>query len=123
MTSADIYPLAQDLYAVIPADLRAWRLTTTDPRVRDALADDLLPACDAVIGEAGEEANLHGVLISETLAGFLTGWGCRYGNLDDDVDRTTDNFVLALGGTVRDRGVYRFCRKVAFSRVLVSVSH
>ena len=42
---------------------------------------------DAVIGEVGEEANLHGIVISEALAGFLTLWGCRYGNLDDEIDR------------------------------------
>jgi hypothetical protein len=82
------------------------RFATEEPRVRGALADDLLQARDAVIGDVGEEANLHGILISETLAGFITGWGCRYDNLDEAVDRATDNFVLALGGTVRDRGVH-----------------
>jgi hypothetical protein len=46
----------------------------------------------------GEEANLHGIVISEALAGFLTLWGCRYGNLDDEIDRAQAALVTALGG-------------------------
>jgi hypothetical protein len=37
MTSADIYPLAQDLYAVIPPELRAWRMTTVQSSPQQTL--------------------------------------------------------------------------------------
>jgi hypothetical protein len=85
--SADIFPLAQRLQALIPPGLQRWTGEPTDATVRDHLADDFLLECDEVIGEVGEEANLHGIVISEALAGFLTMWGGRYGNLDEDIDR------------------------------------
>jgi hypothetical protein len=104
--SADIFPLAQRLQALIPPGLHRWTGEPTDATVRDHLADDFLLACDAVIGDVGEEANLHGIVISEALAGFLTMWGCRYGNLDDEIDRAQAALVTALGGVVQEPGVY-----------------
>jgi len=80
MTSQEIFPLAQRLQALIPAGLQRWIGEPTDAIVRAHLADDVLLACDAVIGEVGEETNRHGIVISEALAGFLTMWGSRYGN-------------------------------------------
>jgi hypothetical protein len=46
------------------------------------------------------------VVISEALAGFVTQWGCRYGNLDDAVDRAQMALVTSLGGTVLELGHY-----------------
>jgi hypothetical protein len=104
MTPAQLHTLAQCLYDTIPPELRTWQPTTSDPATRDALADDLLMACEdagvsgAVTGEA--ETSIQAVIIAETLAGFLTGSGCRYGNLDDDVERAQATLIQAMGGTV-----------------------
>jgi hypothetical protein len=106
MTSQEIFPLAQRLQVLIPPGLQRWTGEPTDAMVRDHLADDFLMVCDEVIGDVGEEANLHSIVISEALAGFLTRWGCRYGNLDDDVDRAQAALVTALGGVVQEPGVY-----------------
>lgn len=110
MTSQDLYPLAQRLWALIPESLRQWSGRPGDLDERDRLANNLLMELtevpDAPWPDPDGEQFMQAVIISETLAGFVTQWGCRYGNLDEEVDRATDNFILALGGTVRDRGVY-----------------
>lgn len=46
------------------------------------------------------------VIIRKALAGFVTMWGCRYTNFDDDVDRTQAALVTALRGVVHGPGVY-----------------
>jgi hypothetical protein len=109
-TSADIYPLAQQLHARIPPRLRRWTGVPADPSDRDHLAEAFLMACDDA-GLSGEhtgdaETSIQAVVISEALAGFLTMWGCRYGNLDDEVDRAQAALVTALGGTVLEVGQY-----------------
>jgi hypothetical protein len=109
-TSADIYPLAQEMHAMIPPRLRRWTGFPADPADRDHLADAFLMACDEA-GLSGEDTghadtSIQAVVIAEALAGFLTQWGCRYGNLDDDVDRAQAALVTALGGVVREPGVY-----------------
>jgi hypothetical protein len=110
MTSADIYPLAQRLSAAMPESFRRWWALPSDPSARDRLADTLMreltEGAEPPLDAEDPEAYTQAVVISETLAGFVTGWGCRYGTLDDEVDRATDNFVLALGGTVVDRGMH-----------------
>jgi hypothetical protein len=85
MTSADIYPLAQRLHALIPEG-RRWAGVPGDPVERDCLADALLWACEeagfggpqihAEPDEAGAidpQSALQAVIISEALAGFVTG--------------------------------------------------
>jgi hypothetical protein len=109
-TSADIYPLAQQLHALIPQRLQRWTGEPADVTVRDHLADAFLMACDDA-GLTGEqtgdaETSIHTVIIAEALAGFMTMWGCRYGNLDEEVDRAQAALVTALGGMVQEAGVY-----------------
>lgn len=75
-TSADIYPLAQQMHACIPPRLRRWTGFPTVPSDRDYLADAFLMACDEA-GLSGEhtgdsETSMQAVVISEALAGFLT---------------------------------------------------
>jgi hypothetical protein len=106
MRSEDIYPLARQLYAEIPEPLRRWSGDPTDAAERDHLADRLLMACDAFGFDVGAEDHQAAVVISEALAGFLTLWSGRYGNLDNDVDRAQAALVSALGGTVYDWGEY-----------------
>jgi hypothetical protein len=109
-TSADIYPLAQQLHALIPQRLQRWTDEPAAVTVRDHLADDFLMACDeaGLTGEAtgDAETSIQAVIIAEALAGFLTMWGCRYGNLDAEVDRAQAALVTALGGVVHEPGVY-----------------
>jgi hypothetical protein len=50
------------------------------------------------------EGALHTVIISEAVAGFVTMWGRRYANFDDDVNRAQAALVTALGGTVPGTG-------------------
>jgi hypothetical protein len=111
MTSHDIYPLAQRLYALIPAPLRQWTGEPGDPDERDRLANNFLMELtavpDAPIAEDDQEGFEHAVIISEAMAGFLTMWGCRYGNFDDDVDQAQAVLVAALGGMVQEPGVYQ----------------
>ena len=71
MTSQDIFPLPQRLQVLIPPGLQRWTGEPTDATVRDHLAENFLLECDEVIGEVGEEANCHGIVINEALAGFL----------------------------------------------------
>lgn len=109
-TSADIYPRAQRLHALIPYDLQRWTGEPADVRVRDQLADAFLMPCDEA-GLTGEqtgdaETSIQAVIIAEALAGFMTMWGCRYGHLDEDVDRAQAALVTALGGVVHEPGVY-----------------
>lgn len=125
MTSTEIRPLAQRLYDAIPVPLRTWQGLPTDPEVRDQLADTFLLICDDV-GLTGEvtgdaETSMQAVIISEALAGFLTQWGCRYGNLDDDVDRAQAALVTALGGTVLEPGLYTLREGVSIT--VAAISH
>ena len=119
MTSQDIYPLAQRLYALIPATRRQWTGAPGEADERDRLADALQRACE----EAGlggpcihaepheaqpidQEGALQALIIAEALAGFVTGWGCRDGNLDEGVDRAQAALVSALGGMVHEPGYF-----------------
>jgi hypothetical protein len=109
-TSSDIYPLAQQLHALIPPWLQHWTGEPADVTVRDQLADDVLMTCEDA-GLTGEqtgdaETSIQAVIIAEALAGFLTMWGCRYGNLDEEVDRAQAALVTGLGGVVHEPGVY-----------------
>jgi hypothetical protein len=92
------------------ARLQRCTRESTDSTVRDTLADEFLMACDeaSLSGEqAGEaETSIQALIIAEALAGFLTLGGCRYGNLDVDVDRAQAALVTALGGVVHEPGVY-----------------
>ena len=110
MRSHDIYPLAKRLHALIPEPLRRWTGVPGDPEARDRLANTLLMELTLVPGAPIAEEDLEAfslaVVISEALAGFVTMWGCRYGNLDEDVDRAQAALVTALGGTVHEPGVY-----------------
>ena len=111
MHRADLYPLAQRLYTLIPEPLRRWTGEATDAAERDRLADALLDACHDtglrwdVTNDL--EASIQAVVISEALAGFLTSWGCRYGELGDAVDRAQAALVTTLGGTIIEPGHYR----------------
>ena len=44
-------------------------------------------------------------VIADALSGYLGHWGSRWGNLDDDVERTQQALTLALG-QVTDGTVY-----------------
>jgi hypothetical protein len=85
ITSEEIYPLAQRLYALIPEPLRRWTGGPVDPDERDRLADTLAWACE----EAGlggphihalpedaepidQEGALQALIVAEALAGFVT---------------------------------------------------
>jgi hypothetical protein len=91
ISSHDIYPLAQRLLACLPECLRRWSGFPSEPDARDRLANTLLmeltEVADAPIAEEDEEGFAQAVIIREALAGFVTLWGCRYANFDDDVDR------------------------------------
>jgi hypothetical protein len=105
ITSADIYPLARWLRALIPTPLQRWTGEPSLPEERDRLADLCLEVLqDAFEGTEDDDENAEMIgqmtILSEALAGFVTGWGCRYGNLDDDVDHAQ----LALGGGVHKPG-------------------
>jgi hypothetical protein len=47
------------------------------------------------------------IILSEALAGFVTDWGCSYGNFDDVVDRAQPTLLSALGCVVHEAGVSR----------------
>jgi hypothetical protein len=64
-------------------------------------------ACDAFGFDVGEEDHRAAMVISEALAGFLTMWGGRYGDLDDEVDQAQAALVTALGSTMQEPGVYQ----------------
>ena len=104
MTSHQIYPLAQRLYAEIPAELRRWGSEPTDATTHDQVADNLLSACDTFGVDVGGEDHRAAVVISEALAGFVTGWGCRYEDVTDDVRQAQAALVAALGGVVQESG-------------------
>lgn len=110
ITSADIYPLAQRLHGLIPERLRRWTGSYAEPAERDRLADamlaELTEAPAASFDRDDPEAYTQAIVMSEALAGFVTLWGCRYGNLDDDVDRAQDALVTAIGGTVIEPGYH-----------------
>lgn len=109
-TSTDIYPLARRLHACIPERLRRWSGFPSEPDERDRLADSLLMEMTMVpgapIAEDDQEGFTQAVIMSEALAGFVTQWGCRYGNLDNEVGRVQAALVTALGGVVSEPGVY-----------------
>jgi hypothetical protein len=107
MRSQDIFPLARQLYAEIPERQRHWRGEPADAPTRDQLADHFLMACDAVGFDVGEEAHRAAMVISEALGGFLTRWGGRYGDLDNEVHGAQAALVTILGGTVQAPGVYQ----------------
>jgi hypothetical protein len=134
MHSADIYPLTQRLYALIPEPLRRWTGTYTEPEDRDRLADALGWACEetglggphthAMPEEAqpiDQEGALQAMIIAEGLAGFVTMWGCRYGNLDEDVDRGQAALVTALGGEVIEPG--HFALAVGTPLTVAAIAH
>jgi hypothetical protein len=108
--SADIYPLAQELHALIPPALQRWTGFPTDVSLRDHLTEAFVMACEeaGLMGEQTGDAehSIQAVIIAEALAGFMTMWGCRYGNLDEEVDRAQAALVTALGGMVQEAGMY-----------------
>jgi hypothetical protein len=55
MTSDQIYPLAQRLYALIPPTLRRWTGEPGDPNARDRLANNLLMELKDVVNLALHE--------------------------------------------------------------------
>ena len=99
-----------ELHALMPPGLQRWTGEPADVHVRDQLADAFLMACDeaGLTGEqtGGAETSIQAVIIAEALAGFVTMRGCRYGNLDEDVDRAQAALVTALGGVVHEPGIY-----------------
>jgi hypothetical protein len=107
MRSQDIVPLARQLYAEIAERLRRWRGESAEAPTRDQLADHVLMACDAGGFDVGEEDHHAAMVISEALGGFLTRWGGRYGDLDNDVARAQAALVTILGGAVPAPGVYQ----------------
>jgi hypothetical protein len=105
----DIYPLARWLHALIPAPLQRWTGESSHPDERDRLVDLCLEVLhDPFEGteDGHENTEMIGQMTvqSEALAGFVTGWDCRYGNLGDDVDRAQAAPVTALGGVVHEPG-------------------
>jgi hypothetical protein len=124
-TSADIYPLAQRLHACIPLALRRWSGFPADPDERDRLANTLLMELtegpEAPWPDPDEETFTQAVIIAEALAGFVTQWGCRYGNLDEVVDRAQAALVTALGGTVLEPGVYALAEGTPIT--VVAIAH
>ena len=125
MTSHDIYPLAQRLQALIPEPLRRWTGVPGDPEARDRLANTLLMELTLVPGAPIAEEDLEAfslaVVISEALAGFVTMWGCRYGNLDEDVDRAQAALVTALGVRCTNRASIPW--RWAYRLTVAAVAH
>ena len=107
MTSEEIYPLAHRLYAEIPEGLRRWGSEPTDATTHTQVADNLLIACDSFGFDVGGEDHRAALVISEALAGFVTGWGCRYETFDDDVHQAQAALVAALGGIVQESGFFQ----------------
>ncbi len=72
MHSADLYPLAQRLYALIHEPLHRWAGKVMDPGDRGRLANTLLMELTAVpgapIAEDDQEGFAQAVIISEALA-------------------------------------------------------
>ncbi len=123
-TSADVYPLAQRLQALIPPHLQRWSGEPADSAIRDQLADAFLMACDeaGLTGEqtGDDETSIQAVIICEALAGFLTMWGCRYGNLDPEVDRAQAALVTALGGVVHEPGMYSLAEGTSITAAAIA---
>jgi hypothetical protein len=125
MTSQGIYPPAWRLYGLIPAPLQHWAGEPSDPDDRDRLANNLLMDLTVVpgapIAEDDQEGFIQAVVISEALAGFVCQWGCRYGNVADDVDRAQAALVTALGSRVLEPGVYQL--RVGTPLTVAAIAH
>jgi hypothetical protein len=65
-----------------------------DPRTSHTLAQRLEEAC-----LAHGIAALHAVIIADSLAGYVSGWGGRYGNLDVETARGAAIVNRAMGGS------------------------
>jgi hypothetical protein len=109
ITSADIYPLARWLHALIPAPLQRWTGEPRHPDERDRLPDRCLEVLhDPFEGNEDDDENTEMIgqmtVQSEALVDFVMGWDCRYGNLADDVDRAQAAPVTALGAVVQEQG-------------------
>ena len=95
MTSTDIRTLARVLGAFLP-----WRSIgrlMDDPCEAHAVAEKLETACIT----AGVEER-DAVIITDSLAGYLLGWGGRYGNLDEWTGKGAAVLNLAMGGQGND---------------------
>ena len=92
MTAQKIRDLAHALGVLLPTR-EARLMEPWEPDVQHALAQRLETCCEA----AGLVHPLPAVL-GDTLAGFLGGWGGRYGTLDDQVGQATLILTLATGG-------------------------
>jgi hypothetical protein len=93
--SPDLRPLARVLGALLPSRIvdpsgdYFGRLTETPWSLAERL--------DAVLETAGVEQPAVAI-ITDSLVEFLTGWGIRYGNLGDDVERGVGVLCLAVTG-------------------------
>ena len=91
MTSKDLMPLAQLLYALLPHRTIAGGLG--DAARQHRVSDRLIAAC-RMAGMAGREATVVG----EAVAGYLYGWGPREERLADRIDRAQAALHAAAGG-------------------------
>src|SRR5918994_2187557 len=91
MTSKDIVPLAQLLYALLPNPTITGGLG--DATRQHQVSDRLIAACRM----AGIEVR-DATVIGEALAGYLYGWGPRNGSLADMIDRAQAALNEAAGG-------------------------
>jgi hypothetical protein len=90
ITSAGLYPIARRLHALIPSQLRRWtiRSSATGWRTICRWYSPRFPVSPSP--GTTTKGVTQAVMISQALAGFVTMWGCRYGNCDDDVHCTRE---------------------------------
>ena len=91
--------------AVLEALLQSVQVlaaTSGDLDVRDRLAEDFLMAVGEHV-EIEAETTVRPTVISGTLSGLMTGWGCRYGTLDDTADHPQGTLLAASIGVLSGR--------------------
>ena len=91
MTSKEMVPLAQLLYALLPTPRISAGLG--DATRQHQVSDRLIAACRM----AGIEAR-EATVIGEVLAGYLYGWGARDNTLEDMIGRAQAALNEAAGG-------------------------
>jgi hypothetical protein len=80
-------PPARHLHALIPASLQRSTGEPNHADERDRLANPCLEVLRDAFEATEDDENTEMIgqitILSEALADFVTGWGCRNGNLDE----------------------------------------
>jgi hypothetical protein len=96
----EIYHLAQTVHALLP-QARVAPAEPWDADVQSATSDRIAAACEA----AGID-RLGSLVLGETIAGYLGGWGTRWGNLDGYVEAGLTALNHQAGGAGAAWGVH-----------------